>query len=471
MRANYIQIAPEVAGRLAELPVKDNQVVRKGDLLFQIDPRSYQYALGVAESERDQLEQQIIDQVRHIASQRSAAAAADAYVQQANQSVRTASSGVEVASANIRRAEATVARELASLRLAKDTLDRIAPLLARHFVTVQQVDDANTSVRLDEARYNEALAERETARNQLLQLENKRRESEAETLASAAKLQQAVHNVDTTEMLRSQRLGKLFRVESARVDLERCQVKSPFDALVTNMNISQGAYAHVGTPMFTLIDMRTWYIIANYRESKLKQHSSWRPSRHLSHGSTRSPISRLCREYWQRRGPGGWEDRRRTTRCFPNAELGSSGGAVPGPHSRSGSRAGLIPHRRERRHDCARMSGHRLHSLFALVTQDLRPTPGRLRQALRVTLATLVTLVVVMTFRLPAAVIALYFVLVISRDNPMQSLRWTGMIAASICISLALVCGVVTLSENDPRHSSGKRSGSHLHRRHSRLRR
>ena len=96
------------------------------------------------------------------------------------------------------------------------------------------------------------------------------------------------------------------------------------------------------------------------------------------------------------------------------------------------------------------MSGHRLHSLFALVTKDLRPTPGRLRQALRVTLATLVTLVVVMTFRLPAAVIALYFVLVISRDNPMQSLRWTGMIAASICISLALVCGVVTLSENDP---------------------
>ena len=270
VRANYIQIAPEVAGRLVELPVKDNQVVRQGDLLFQIDSRSYQYAVGVAESERNQLEQQIVDQVRHIASERSAADAAAADVQHFEQSVRTADSGVEVASASVRYAEATVAREIASLKLAKDTFDRISPLLAKQFVTVQQVDDAKTSVRLAEERYNEALAHLETARKQLSQAGHRRQESDAETSASAAKLRQAVHNIDTTETLRSQRLGKLSRVDSARVDLERCRVKAPFDALVTNLNISQGAYAHVGTPMFTLIDMRTWYIIANYRESKLK---------------------------------------------------------------------------------------------------------------------------------------------------------------------------------------------------------
>ena len=36
------------------------------------------------------------------------------------------------------------------------------------------------------------------------------------------------------------------------------------------MNISVGAYAHPGGPLFTLIDTRTWYVVANYRESKLK---------------------------------------------------------------------------------------------------------------------------------------------------------------------------------------------------------
>jgi multidrug efflux system membrane fusion protein len=36
------------------------------------------------------------------------------------------------------------------------------------------------------------------------------------------------------------------------------------------MNISPGAYAHPGTPIFTLIDTTTWWVMANYRESKLK---------------------------------------------------------------------------------------------------------------------------------------------------------------------------------------------------------
>jgi len=39
---------------------------------------------------------------------------------------------------------------------------------------------------------------------------------------------------------------------------------------VTNMNISEGAYAHVGTPMFTLIDTRTWWVVANYREGSMR---------------------------------------------------------------------------------------------------------------------------------------------------------------------------------------------------------
>src|ERR1700693_4701496 len=48
VRANFIAIAPEVGGRLIKLPVKDNAFVKKGDLLFEIDPRDYQYALQQA---------------------------------------------------------------------------------------------------------------------------------------------------------------------------------------------------------------------------------------------------------------------------------------------------------------------------------------------------------------------------------------------------------------------------------------
>ena len=45
---------------------------------------------------------------------------------------------------------------------------------------------------------------------------------------------------------------------------------APFDAYVTNMNISEGAYARPGAAMFTLVDTRAWWVVANYREAELK---------------------------------------------------------------------------------------------------------------------------------------------------------------------------------------------------------
>src|SRR5882724_1168362 len=78
VRANFIEIAPEVSGRLIQLPVKDNAYVKKGEVLFVIDPRPYQYALQQALSDQESLEQRIIDEKRKIAAQKSAVEAAQA---------------------------------------------------------------------------------------------------------------------------------------------------------------------------------------------------------------------------------------------------------------------------------------------------------------------------------------------------------------------------------------------------------
>src|SRR6185436_4593303 len=64
--ANYIGIAPQVEGPLVRLPVHDNQFAKKGELLFEIDDRPYQYALERALSERAALEGQIADEQRKI---------------------------------------------------------------------------------------------------------------------------------------------------------------------------------------------------------------------------------------------------------------------------------------------------------------------------------------------------------------------------------------------------------------------
>jgi membrane fusion protein, multidrug efflux system len=270
VRANFIEIASEVSGKLVSLPVKDNAFVKKGELLFAIDPRPYEYALQQALSDQEALEQQIVDAKRKIAAQNSAAEAAVAEVHNSKTGIKTAGSSVDASKATVSRAQATLAAAEAQLKLATNNLHRIEPLLQKQYVTVEQIDQANTAVRVAQGNYDEAQAALLQSQAQQTQAVLHQEQADAMATESQAKLGQAIHTIDTIETLKSERPGKAAKVESARLDLERCRVVSPFDAYVTNLNISEGAYAHPGSAMFTLIDTRTWYVIANYRESKLK---------------------------------------------------------------------------------------------------------------------------------------------------------------------------------------------------------
>jgi membrane fusion protein, multidrug efflux system len=270
VRANYIEIAPEVSGRLVQLPVKDNAYVKKGDLLFIIDPRPYEYALQQALSDQSSLEEQIVDERRRIAAQHSAVEAAGAAVFNSKTGIKTAGSSIDVAKAAVSRAQAAATAAEAQLKLATNNLHRIEPLLQKQYVTVEQVDQVNTALHVAQGNYDEAQAALIQAQAQQTQSILRQQEANSLSAESQAKLGQAIHTIDRVETLEAQRPSKAAKVDSARLDLERTRVVSPFDAYVTNMNISEGAYAHPGTPLFTLIDTRTWYVIANYRESKLK---------------------------------------------------------------------------------------------------------------------------------------------------------------------------------------------------------
>ena len=270
VRANFIEIAPEVSGRIVQLSVKDNEFIRQGETLFVIDPRPYEYALEQALSDQRALEEQITDAHRHIAAQASAAEAARATFTESKTGVDTAGSGIDVASAAVVRAQATATAAGAQLTLITNNLHRIEPLLKKQYVTVEQIDQATTAVRVAQGNYDEAQAALSQARAGQQQAGFRKIEASSLAAEQQAKLGQAVHAIDTVDTLVSQRPARASKVESARLDLERTRVVAPFDAYVTNLNISQGAYAHPGAPMFTLIDTRAWYVIANYRESKLK---------------------------------------------------------------------------------------------------------------------------------------------------------------------------------------------------------
>ena len=269
VRANFIEIAPEVNGRLIQLAVKDNTFAKKGDLLFTIDPRPYEYALQLALSDQESLEQQIIDYKRRIAAQGSAVEAARATLTRSGTGVKTAATGVDAAKAAVARAKSSVTNAQAQLTLATNNRNRIEPLLARQYVTVEQVDQVRTAQSVAQGNYDEAQAALTAAEAQENQAVLRQQEADSLVTESDARVGQAVHTVDTLDTLISQRPARAARVLSAKLDLERCKVPAPFDAWVTNLNISEGAYARAGVPMFTLIDTRNWYVIANYREANV----------------------------------------------------------------------------------------------------------------------------------------------------------------------------------------------------------
>ena len=78
--ANLIGIAPEVEGPVIKLHVTDNQLVKAGELLFEIQSQPYEYALQRALSEQQTLEKQIYNENRVIAGQQAAIEAAQATV-------------------------------------------------------------------------------------------------------------------------------------------------------------------------------------------------------------------------------------------------------------------------------------------------------------------------------------------------------------------------------------------------------
>jgi len=214
VRADTIGVASQVSGRIAGLRVRDNQAVKQGDVLFEIDPEPYRHALERARAALHSLEQQIGLTQRDVNAQKFAATAARA---------------------NIDRAEAQA-------KQAADTLARTEPLLAKEYVTAEQVDQLRTAKRSADAA-----------------LEVARRD--------AARAAAAVSGVDALVA----KLGELrAAVATAEYDHRQTVVRAPFDGRVIDLDIAQGEYAATGRRLFTLIDARTWYVIANFRETALK---------------------------------------------------------------------------------------------------------------------------------------------------------------------------------------------------------
>lgn len=268
--ANFIGMAPVVEGPIVEIGIRDNEAVHAGQLLFVIDERPYRYALERALSEQATLEGQIEDRRRSINAQISNIDVQRANVLSSRSNRDAMAADVSEAQANQRDAVAALHRAEADRQYAYDNYHRLEPLLKEQFVTVDQVDQARTQLETRTHIVQQMEAQLGQAEARVSSQQSHLEQSAADVLQRRAQREQASNAVEVITPLTNQREEREAAVQLARYNLEHCRVYAPFDGYITNLTTSLGAYVHVGTQVFTVIDARRWWVIANFRETQLK---------------------------------------------------------------------------------------------------------------------------------------------------------------------------------------------------------
>ncbi len=267
--ANFIGMAPLVEGPVVHLAVRDNELVKKGQLLYKVDDRPYLYALQRAEAAQQQLEGEIENESRRIASQKSAVAAAEAGNVNARANEQRADAEIGVARAAVLQATAAVQQAKSDAAYALHNLTRIEPLLAKQFVTPDEVDRLRTLAETRKEAEQQAESQLELAKARLAAAEAQRTQATSLIAQTSAQVQQSSNGVLVLDPLVAERENRAAAVRRARYDFENCNIYAPFDARVTNLTISEGQYVKAGQQLFTLIDTRTWWVTANFRETQL----------------------------------------------------------------------------------------------------------------------------------------------------------------------------------------------------------
>ncbi|WKW41120.1 HlyD family secretion protein [Kosakonia cowanii] len=219
-----VTIAPKVAGYVTDLRVKDNQRVKKGDLLVVIDPRD-------ATAQRDQAQAQL--------------GLATAQLHQAQ--AQLALSKVQYP-AQRDEARAQVLKAKADLANAEAAYKRQRGVDPRA-TTQQNIDTANAQLRSAQAQLASAQAQLEVAEQVQLQI------------------RQQETNVEAREQQVAQAKAQL---ETANLNLSWTNVRAPFDGYVTKRNVQTGTLVQAGSALFSLVSQEVW-VTANFKESQLER--------------------------------------------------------------------------------------------------------------------------------------------------------------------------------------------------------
>ena len=234
VQANVIQIVPRVSGPIVTLPIRDNQFVHAGDLLLEIDPRTYQASLDQARAQLDQTGGNIEASVKQVESARA---------------------GIEVARGSISQAEDMKAQLTAVIARNKAELERQQDMLPKKATSQKAVERA-------QAMYDVSLEEKKTAEAAISQAEAKLLQSQAALAEAQAKLGA---QGDANPQLRLALAG----VRQAELNLEFTKIHAPTDGYIANLRLRLGSHVVANQPTLALVDTASYWVDGFFKENQV----------------------------------------------------------------------------------------------------------------------------------------------------------------------------------------------------------
>ncbi|MEX6723302.1 HlyD family secretion protein [Parapedomonas caeni] len=219
VEAEIAYIAPKVEGYVRAVPVRDNQPVRRGDVLLEIEDIDY----------------------------RTKATEAEAVVAQRDAMAQALGASIEGQKESIREAAAALASARAELEAAAKDRDRYADLVKSRWVSAQKFEQAKSSAEQARAKVAEKEAALAAARRQLDALLAQRDAVIASRRQSAAQMAQS------------------------KVDLGNTVVRAPGDGVVGNRTARVGQYVKPGSVVMALVPLSGVYVVANYKETQVER--------------------------------------------------------------------------------------------------------------------------------------------------------------------------------------------------------
>jgi membrane fusion protein, multidrug efflux system len=306
-------VAPRVSGQVARVLVDDNNRVKKGDVLVELDPEPYQVQVAIKQAALDTAQANLV----------VAQATVRGVIGQARSQrfkLARAIEDVDNQIALIRARVATWEQSKASLVLAQAEFDRAERLLATKVVSAEEYDQKREALDVAKAKVTQALESILQARvalglpaqppagatlsevpADLDQTFSSVRQAQADLLQSAAQLGVVPSSYDLTpketleEFYRRDPGGDINRIyadlsknapsmkqaetnlqqaqrdlEKAKLDLRYCTVIAEIDGVVTRRNVNPGNNVQVGQSLMAIRSLRDIWIDANFKETQLR---------------------------------------------------------------------------------------------------------------------------------------------------------------------------------------------------------